>query len=71
MEERLLKSKQVQEYVGFSEGKIYQLMNKNEFPKCIKIGGNTLWKYTEIQKYIKKMIKEYEEQENLNNEKTA
>jgi predicted DNA-binding transcriptional regulator AlpA len=39
--ERLLKLKQVQKYVPFCRSKIYQLLDKNEFPKPLKIGEVT------------------------------
>lgn len=50
--ERLLKIDKVEELVGFKKAKIYGLMKQGKFPKNIKIGGNTLWKYSEISKYI-------------------
>jgi len=53
--ERLLKLKQVQEYIPFCRSKIYQLLAKKEFPKPIRIGKTTVWKESQIQEYIKKL----------------
>ena len=55
-EERLLKLKDVKDYIPFSTAKIYALINKNEFPKPIKIGGSALWKLTDISAYIGKHV---------------
>lgn len=55
-EEKLLKIKKVREYVDFSPSKIYALLAKNEFPKPHKIGGTSVWKLSDIQKYITTVI---------------
>ena len=53
--ERLLRLRQVQEYVPFCRSKIYQLLDKNEFPKPLKVGGSIVWKESQIKKYIEKL----------------
>jgi prophage regulatory protein len=55
-EEKLLKIKKVREYVDFSPSKIYALLAKNEFPKPHKIGGSSVWKLSDIQNYIAKVV---------------
>ena len=51
-DERLLRLKDVQEVIPFSRAKIYELIRKRKFPKPLKVGGSSLWKSSEIQKYI-------------------
>jgi len=55
--ERLVKIKTVMEYVEFSKSKIYDLISKNQFPKPIKIGSSSLWKFSDIQAFIDEKIK--------------
>jgi predicted DNA-binding transcriptional regulator AlpA len=57
-EERLIRVKEVKYMVGFSTGKIYDLMQKGEFPKQIKIGGSSVWRLSDIKDYISKVSKQ-------------
>lgn len=52
IEEKLLRVKDVKEYIPFSTAKIYRLMNENQFPKSIKVGGSVLWRLSDIKKYV-------------------
>jgi prophage regulatory protein len=56
-DEKLLKMGSVLEIVQISKTKLYDLMKNGEFPTPRKIGGNSLWLYSEIQEYIQKVIK--------------
>jgi len=55
--ERLLRIKQVIDFVGLSRAQIYKLCREDKFPKFHKIGGTTVWQLSEIQKYIQKIVK--------------
>ncbi|MEA2098646.1 MAG: helix-turn-helix domain-containing protein [Campylobacterota bacterium] len=55
-EEKLLKIKQVVEYVSLSKAKIYELRREGKFPASIRVQGSVFWKHSDIQKYIKKVI---------------
>ncbi len=52
VEEKLLRLSDVMEYVPFSRGKIYTLIADGLFPKQLKIGCSSLWKKSEILKYV-------------------
>lgn len=54
--EKLLTITQVKEYVPFGVTKIYNLVKQNRFPKQTKIGGTSLWRLSEIQKWIENNI---------------
>ena len=60
MEDKLIKIKTVMEYVQMSKTKIYEYMEKGDFPKNHKIGGSSLWFLSDIQTYIN-------EQKNIKN----
>jgi len=51
-EDRLLKIKDVINYVNFSKAKIYVLLKQQAFPTPIKIGGSVLWSFIELQEYM-------------------
>ena len=53
--EKLLRFKDVQQYVPFSRAKIYELIKEMRFPSPIKIGGSALWRSSDIQNYIKNL----------------
>lgn len=52
IEEKLLRIKDVKLYIPFSTAKIYRLMNENQFPKSIKVGGSVLWRLSDIKNYV-------------------
>lgn len=54
--EKLLTLPQVKEYIPFGTTKIYELIKTGDFPKQNKIGGSSLWRLSEIQKWIENNI---------------
>lgn len=52
MNEKLLRIKDVKNYVPISTSGIYKKMSELKFPLVCKIGGTAFWKLSEIQKYI-------------------
>lgn len=57
LEEKLLRIKDVQEFVPFSKSKIYAMVKDDLFPRPIKIGGSVLWEKSAIVEYIQKATK--------------
>jgi prophage regulatory protein len=52
VENTLLKIKQVQDRVSLSRSSIYKMLNREEFPKPIKIGARTAWSEASITQWI-------------------
>lgn len=53
-EEKLLRLKDVKEFVPISTASIYGKMKELKFPSVHKFGGTAFWKWSEIQEYIEK-----------------
>lgn len=51
-EEKLIKLSSVLELVQVSKSKLYDMVRAAEFPSPIKIGGNALWIFSEIENWI-------------------
>jgi len=63
---KLLRIKQVQELTSLSKSYIYQLCNKNQFPKSVPLvkGGTAVaWVESEILSFINSRIKARDEGE--------
>ena len=56
--EKLLRIKQVIEYVGISRAQIYKLCKEGKFPKFHKLGSTSVWTLSSVQKYIKTVVSE-------------
>lgn len=57
--ETILRFPQVTARVGLPRSSIYEKMEKNEFPKPIKLGPKAIgWVSSEIEAWIKKQIRE-------------
>lgn len=54
-EEKLLNFKDLQRRVPLGRTKLYELMNKGELAKPIKIGMRSFWKNSEIEKFISEL----------------
>ena len=56
--QKIIRLPEVRERVGLSGSGIYQLINKNQFPKQIKLGSrSTGWLESEIQEWIENRIR--------------
>ncbi|WP_266183354.1 helix-turn-helix transcriptional regulator [Dyella humicola] len=48
----MLRFKEVMACTGISESFLYELMQKNEFPRPVKIGRMSAWPASEVVAYI-------------------
>jgi len=53
-EEKLLRLRDVKEFIPISTASIYKKMKELRFPGVHKFGGTAFWKLSEIQDYINK-----------------
>jgi len=56
MEEKFLTVREVSEIVGFKISTIYKFIKTKNFPKPIKIGYSSRWKFSEIQQWMENFI---------------
>ena len=50
---RLLRIKDVEEAVGFKKTKIYEMVNRGEFPKPVSLGARAVaWRSDEVERWI-------------------
>ncbi len=51
--EQLLRKQTIIELTGMSHSTLYYMMNRNEFPKPVKLGARSVaWKRSEIEAWI-------------------
>ena len=51
--DRIIRANEVQEMTGLSRTTLWRMENKNEFPRRVSLGGNTVgWKLREVQDWI-------------------
>ena len=51
--DRIIRANEVQEMTGLSRTTLWRMENKNEFPRRVRLGGNTVgWKLREVQDWI-------------------
>ena len=55
MEKLLYNIKELQRVVGIGRNKIYELIRQDKFPKPIKIGTKSLWKKSDVEKWVKSL----------------
>jgi len=55
MEKLLYNIKELQRVVGIGRNKIYELIRQGKFPKPIKIGTKSLWKKSDVEKWVKSL----------------
>ena len=53
-EEKLLRLRDVKEFIPMSTASVYKKMKELKFPSVHKFGGTAFWKLSEIQEYIDK-----------------
>ena len=54
---RLMRTSDVMEFTGFSRQHIYRLMDKNEFPRPVKIGKNTnAWLSEDLDDWLTRVV---------------
>jgi prophage regulatory protein len=53
MKTLLLSIKEVTQIVGFKTSTIYKFIKTKNFPKPIKIGRSSRWKFSDVKKWIK------------------
>ncbi len=61
MDKKLLRIKQVIEYVPFGKSKLWEVVAKEEFPQPIKIGRSTFWIESEVISWVEQKISDYRE----------
>lgn len=54
--ERLINLDEVERITGFRSSYIYSKIQKSEFPKPVKIGAASRWKFSEIQQWVHHQI---------------
>ncbi|GKS69961.1 hypothetical protein W03_19650 [Nitrosomonas sp. PY1] len=54
--ERLINLDEVERITGFKSSYIYSKIQKSEFPKPVKIGTSSRWKFSEVQQWIHDQI---------------
>ena len=53
MDDRLLKSRQVEEITGLSRSSIYRLMPRGEFPQRVRVGRKAVrWRESDITAWV-------------------
>jgi len=51
--ERIIRAKEVQELTGLSRTTLCRLENKNEFPRRLNLGANSVgWKLSDVKNWI-------------------
>ena len=51
--DRIIRAKEVQNMTGLSRTTLWRLENKNEFPRRLSLGGNSVgWKLSDIKNWI-------------------
>jgi len=51
--DRIIRANEVQDMTGLSRTTLWRMENKNEFPRRVSLGGNTVgWKLREVQDWI-------------------
>lgn len=51
--DRIIRANEVQEMTGLSRTTLWRMENKDEFPRRVSLGGNTVgWKLREVQDWI-------------------
>lgn len=55
--ERLITLDEVESITGFKSSYIYSKIQKCEFPKPLKIGTASRWKFSEVQAWVHAQIK--------------
>jgi len=51
--DRIIRANEVQKMTGLSRTTLWRMENKNEFPRRVSLGGNTVgWKLREVQDWI-------------------
>lgn len=56
MSEKLLRIAAVLERTGFSQAKLYALMQRGDFPRPIKVDGCALWPESKVSAWIDALI---------------
>ena len=54
--ERLINLDEVESITGFKSSYIYSKIQKSEFPRPLKIGTASRWKFSEVQQWIHNQI---------------
>jgi len=62
MEEKLLKISDVKNYTGIGTTTLYGLIYVGEFPKQLKSGRTSSWKYSDVQNWIKSWLEKSDDE---------
>lgn len=54
--ERLINLEKVERITGFKSSYIYSKIQKSKFPRPVKIGTSSRWKFSEVQQWIHAQI---------------
>lgn len=53
LKRRLMRLPEVEDSIGYKKSKIYQMIDKGEFPAPVKLGSRSrAWKEEEVQEWI-------------------
>ncbi len=67
--EQLLRKPTIIELTGMSNSTLYYMMNKNEFPKPVKLGARSVaWKRSEVENWINSRERAMQGGEGVGNE---